>query len=114
MWGGSPDPRGTPTSRCRGSLPIPPGRSGLLRLLGARADRREPGLRPTENYVLKFVRLKAKAYTWTPGTESYQGCGRFEYFRPVSAASCPPAPIMTPSSIIAVTSFGRTVFRKNL
>lgn len=27
----------------------------------------------------------------------YHGSGRLLYFRPISAASCPPAPIMTPS-----------------
>jgi len=31
------------------------------------------------------------------GNRPYQGMARLVYLRPISAASCPPAPIITPS-----------------
>ena len=42
----------------------------------------------------------------------YQGIFRLVCLRPFSAASCPPDPIMTPSSIMAITESGRTPLRK--
>ena len=49
-----------------------------------------------------------------PVAHPYHGIGRLLYLRPISAASGPPDPIMTPSLIISATSLGRTEFRKKI